>query len=251
MCPSPPSPHKKLVRTPPHGHCCPILHCFSCHCWAWVSVGLSLGSALQGPELCVQNPSTALSSPLPPQHCEHLPELEGNVGAQQAAHTQCQLAPASLYPSGGPVPHGLGIPVSQQGPATSKPSNPVWGPVLHQCNILRSGGDQLAQHPKGISLSLTQHPSGDQSPTNPISSGDQSPMGPAPQQGPVPRWRRLSFRSSEVSLPPACGHPIYPALSCTPCVPSHAGPPPHHSTSDIASTGHALEKTWQGDREGK
>lgn len=42
-----------------------------------------------------------------------------------------------------------------------------------------------------------------------------------------------------ISLPPV---PLYPVPCC---------PPTPHSTSDIASTGHALEKTWQGDREGK
>lgn len=55
---------------------------------------------------------------------------------------------------------------------------------------------------------------------------------------------------------PACGPPRAPSLALHPPTPhprvlSHAVPKPHRSTSDIASTGHALEKTWQGDREGK
>ena len=40
-------------------------------------------------------PEPKYSCPFPPPS----PELEGDVGAPEAAHTQCQLGPASLYPS--------------------------------------------------------------------------------------------------------------------------------------------------------
>lgn len=165
--------------------------------------------------------------------------------------TQFLLAPVFQWER---VPHGVGIPVAQQGPATHKPKISVRGPVPHQCNILHSSGDQLAQHSEDTSSSLTQQPSGVQFPTNPGSQWGPDPYRPASQQGPVPHWLWLYFRSSVMSLLPACSPDLSmgPDLSLHPPM-SHPllPPPPPHSTSDIASTGHALEKTWQGDREGK